>query len=1331
MEPQKQEELTTIILNDFPTPIAVLYYKLLQEERWELKTRSALELFEVWMRSVTLQMLIHYLAQDIKSLHNDEANRLNTKIEKIYKPSLGDVVDLFFSLLKAYGGHPDLLFMTELYNIQWQPGTNRSVSRAREDFDTIVKIRNELAHGRNKPQSEHDWQGLYEDVEPLLLSVLSRFLFVRYYRIVYGLEAQSGKGTFIELCGLEPPRIELYISETESVQGGRFYLHDRRAQGRFYELHPLFLPWPSDFLDWGSRKMVTDKDRKHAAIYDSYIKNKIYFAVYTEYVKDLVLKDPKTIARFRELFEETLKHIQLARTVTKRLHWREFQRIASQITQLETEAIRQKFSKDLYLQRQHIKSAFEHFLRSDKVAFVLLGQSGVGKSNFVLSMYENYRESQDIHLIVFDSARLSSEQKLVHSLTEMFASRIALVDRTNKERKIEDILEEIDNIEGIEKKEVILAFDAINENSKPHELLKRIDDLVSYNKYPWLKIMITSRPEAWQNMKRQYRLTESKYYRQPDTEELEVELRGFDQQTTNTEGWLAIGRFETVELPQVYELYQERYRLKSSFEVLSPEMKVMLRDPLALRLVAETYGSLAPKPEKAGLLPESVRASKLYEQYINNLIDDSRLERADVEVFLKQKLLPLMFRPGDYRNKLDAEILTTTIDKTSGKPLSEEIELTDIVPSTGKPVNHSFQNLVDAGLLIKQGSYSDYEISFKYERFYDFFGGKYLFGTVLGTKAKIEWYQVCISQLEKRPFLWGSIQQALLMELEAYQQDLFIELCLGRNTSLMQTERNLYIDVMTKYGAISIKEARILIKRLMSKHHNSGIPLILIEVAYNLEEYYVIEKMAAHKLSTVRETNARFIHYTWRRSPKHAFAILTKSAYRFRKQFIPNLRLLHTCILSSITIINEGYSDPITVEHIRKVWVNILNKILFLKLDRIPFFGRVIMLCRGLIFDFLSYTLWKSILAPLLTNADFYDYDAKDYELFFERASQDKQRIVKLIRTINSDVSELQNAKDDFIFALTSNDVIPFLLVYLILGAHGIRYDEPITSPKTNPIIPFVKELLEYFLEDSRGQFSVPFLLMILSGMGRSYRADSVDDAFLRIFEDNLLKHYRINNCSSSNNRGHGSHDTGFGFYIQVYSLKDENINSRFLSEILMDAIQNRNVSFLTRFLREIKNVSANRKAIPFLNTIRLVLDHMNGTLDAELRSVLENNLIKTLSTIQISYPRDVMKFVENLGNSFSAERIRQNVLVRTEREELGGILTGRFSWFVRDAILENNNQFLLERLIWWVEKAAEVNNITSWFGLLAKMMVNIIYLPDNVLVFKSSALVSDMENAQ
>jgi hypothetical protein len=942
MKPQEYEDLSNIILHGFPTPIAILYKQLLDEERWEIKIDKTLQIFETWMRSITLQMLIQYLDRDIATLQNDDAEQLKGEVSRIYKPKLGDVKGLFFRLLKAYQGHPELLFMKELHAIKWNPETGKKVSGVEDDFQSLVDIRNDLIHGRNKPFSEEAWRKRYEEFEELLISVLERFQFIENYRIVYAIETKLGQGLFLVLQGLEPKMISLEYSETEVVEAGRFYLDCCGDVGDFYELHPIFLPWPSEYLDWEDKDVLQNMPRKYTAIYDSYMKNKIHFAVHTADVNGLVLKDPETIKAFMDLFVERMKDIRVGRKVLDRLHWREFKDVASKITRVETEGIREKFSTDLYLQRKHIRKAFEHFLDSEKTAFVLLGQSGVGKSNFVLAMDEVYRQSEDTHMLIFNSARLSGGDKLKETLTERFASQVALVDKKRQEREIGDILKEIDSIEDIDEMKIVLTFDAINENPQPHDLLKEIDELVSYNQYPWLKVLITSRPEAWQSMKGQYRLTESKYYRQPDTEELEMELLGFNQQASGD--WLAMGRFEAVELPQVYALYQEKYHLQTSFKALSTDMKAMLRDPLALRLVSETYGS--EDGSKSGVLPESVRTSELYEKYIKSLIDTGRLERQDVDVFLKQKLLPLMFEPDNYRNTLDSEILTKTIDPTTDKSLSEEIELSDILSSTGKRVNQSFQNLADAGILVKQGTYSDYEISFKYERFYDFLGGMQLSSISPEDGTKAQWYRNVILHIEEHPFLWGAIRQALFLELqkEGKQGDFQIAIQL-LDFQLLDKDDSSIKDILESsliwYASDYQEEGRKLLE-IVYKSSKSEYRKLAVRVAGFSGIPEILIGGGADRDKNVRFATIQAAYFYWQREPEKGWNILERWSKNVRGRFfIPNIALVESALgLTFLILTDRGntsnsdldipdYQNLEIAAKLQQIWRQILKDLLF------------------------------------------------------------------------------------------------------------------------------------------------------------------------------------------------------------------------------------------------------------------------------------------------------------------------------------------------------------------------------------------------------------------
>jgi hypothetical protein len=418
---------------------------------------------------------------------------------------------------------------------------------------------------------------------------------------------------------------------------------------------------------------------------------------------------------------------------------------------------------------------------------------------------------------------------------------------------------------------------------------------------------------------------------------MEMELRGFDQKARD--GWLAMDRFEAVELPQVYALYQEQFQLQTKFNALSPDMKAMLRDPLALRLVAETFGSL--DGSKEGVLPKSVRTSQLYEQYINSLIDAGRLERGDIKVFLKKKLLPLMFQPRKYRNTLDAELLTETIDPTSGKSLSEEIELTDILPSTGKRVNQSFQNLADAGILIKQGTDSDYEVSFKYERFYDYFGGKHLFETAPEGMMKVQWYQERILETARTPFLWGATRQALFLELydRGKQQEfqLVFDLLKINEPSI----QDLLESTLIWYARDYAKPSLTLLSELYA-HRRSSIRRLAVRVAGFAGIPEILELAGSDRDKQVRLTCIQSSYYFWQHDSERGWQILESWAERVRGRFhLPNTTVTESCLGLSVMILTDksNSSDPELqipdyqnleiAARLQSIWRKILSDLLY------------------------------------------------------------------------------------------------------------------------------------------------------------------------------------------------------------------------------------------------------------------------------------------------------------------------------------------------------------------------------------------------------------------
>jgi len=558
----KSDELNGIILQHFPTPIAVLYKKMLTEDNWHVKTDTALQIFEEWMKSMTLQMVVQYLDQDIHIFQNNAVEKLNAALkEKFFKPSLGSIIEIFFHLLDAYRKQMDRLFLPELHGIMWRTTEGKSkIKKYRDSFNRLVSIRNDIAHGEDKPVDDKGWQEKYQETENLLLAVLERFKFFEDYRIVYGLEIQGQVFSCLQLQGMKPNTIEISLSEGDDVSAGKIYLDNRTDIGGFYELHPLFLPWPSGLF--GIDHPDEDNDDislavYHKATYSKYEENatKVRYSVADKDTGKISLQDDVALEQFLKLIR-VLADLRSQKQEVEHLNWDFFEDIADQITWIETESIRDKFSPDLYLQRNHIKIAFDHFLESKKAAFVLLGKSGVGKSNFVLAMQAALSETPEAYMLIINSAGMSNDGNLTSSLTKMLSNKLKLKNDGGF-RKIDNIFAELDQINKIAEKRIVLAFDGINENEAPHKLIRRIDDFIKQNEYPWLKVLLTSRPEAWQAIQRKKRIiTVSKYFRQSDTQALGNELAGIDVQAEGSEGWLALDSFHQVEFPKAYHLYK-------------------------------------------------------------------------------------------------------------------------------------------------------------------------------------------------------------------------------------------------------------------------------------------------------------------------------------------------------------------------------------------------------------------------------------------------------------------------------------------------------------------------------------------------------------------------------------------------------------------------------------------------------------------------------------------------------------------------------------------------------------------------------------------------------
>ncbi|NJN95073.1 MAG: hypothetical protein HC875_13705, partial [Anaerolineales bacterium] len=84
--------------------------------------------------------------------------------------------------------------------------------------------------------------------------------------------------------------------------------------------------------------------------------------------------------------------------------------------------------------------------------------------------------------------------------------------------------------------------------------------------------------------------------------------------------------------------------------------------------------------------------------------------------------------------------------------------------SDGQRMNQSFTNLLDADILTRQTQGRDQNITFKYERFYEYFIGRRLFELSQSQADQPAFFRELVGQVTGAPFLWGAIKNALLQE---------------------------------------------------------------------------------------------------------------------------------------------------------------------------------------------------------------------------------------------------------------------------------------------------------------------------------------------------------------------------------------------------------------------------------------------------------------------------------------------------------------------------------------------------------------------------------------
>ncbi len=746
-----------------------------------------------------------------------------------------------------------------------------------------------------------------------------------------------------------------------------------------------------------------------------------------------------------EIYPPLKDYVEPLSHINKSFDWQLLRELAHSITVQRTARIKRKYNQNLYLQREFVLQSFEDFLVSDYLCFVVIGNSGVGKSCFVMSLLEKYSElSANFILLVYSASSLSVEDShFVETINRDF--QIKLNDDENIEK---DIFTKIQKIRCLDQ-QVILIIDAINEASNPKKLLQQVNSFLETYAYPWLKICITSRPEAWKSIRFGVGLAESFYYRvsESDLPGLELKPFSFSQE---------ISEFETTELPKVYEKYRQVYSLKTSYQILSFKVKSLIRDPLLLLLISRTFHGRD--------IPQSIfleKIDEIFRKYLHNLIECELLYDEDLQL-LTNSLIPLMIQDEEYRNEIDFDTLQSAMSP-------QNIPLRELLFQTTRDYKRSsFQNLADAGILEKAGNGSDSKIIFKYERLYEYFVSKYIVLKFRGYRNIHIQYQNAISKVIDAPWLWGTLQKSLVQELLDGNISPIIELSLVdelnvknilvssleefariRPESAVKVLRKIIIPGIRKNKLFSIfirrsqnnLEITSACRLALDAAYRSGLPQILIDGAqsYNI---------------SIRSTAIQYLISFWKGDRQETSVDVYASSYTlavtslnklvklsFGRLGIPNFTNLGSIICISCIAWFENHQNQEVLNLLRNIWRPIFKKYFFIQQGGNKKFKLLIYFL-----DTLLFLRSSSVLSNILDSGKEINSHLNIFELsqFFKLDSETRnlfRDLVPFLDAKNTSLDDRQVRSKIMKIARCPNVPVWFLLASIFIR-HTKLYPE-------------------------------------------------------------------------------------------------------------------------------------------------------------------------------------------------------------------------------------------------------------------------------------------------
>lgn len=1266
-----ETDFNEFVLAKMPHFIAVNYQRLLAAQTPLERVELALHIYNLSLRILTIGLVSQYVFQD-KGKRKEDPYLNELLVHKFPYLTLETWPQLFFASLRAYEGLQDLLFMPELYDFYWD--TSTYPHRRRPEVEQPINRLTQLTADRIRaarpesllsPQNEDEWAKLaHDETMSLLRQILHHLDFVGRYDLIrvlsYGellYEFELHKGLIISLGQQHKPR-------QTKFEPGWFYLRNETAE--FLPLHPLLLFWGNEAET--SKLMV---EVVETGLYNRYIYERLQYLLAVSGKMETDDRGEAFAIRLRNISEEAKNKQEVDKLI-----WWQLRDLCDKITHQRMGTVRDKYRREWYLPRDKTRQAFLQFLELDKRCFVLIGKSGVGKTNFLLALAEELHQTRsDVCLLMYDGAAINMAASLTQVVSQDFDNHLTLAGRP-----VEHIWREIAQIDDIEQRRVILCVDAINESQQAKELLRQLDDLVQSTWWPWLKVVFSSRPETWQAIKRGVRLSEALYYR-----EAGLEPRYSEQMEP----------FSRQELPLAYFNYQQSFKLQTPYQALPSELREMLRDPLNLWLVAKTYPGQA--------IPPQLKVSALIADYVAALEESDRLRQADLRLLEKQ-LIPLMVSPGHYHNALTI----ADIDATGGG-LYEAI-YSEQVLSDGHRMNEAFTNLLDADILTRQVQGHDQNITFKYERFYEYFIGCRLFEISRSQADRPAFFRDLVGQLTDAPFLWGAIKNALLKEAVEHSPEMLLQLCYTDQqrvkelmvavlTDLGRDNREMVEEILEKLVPPTEKVGKLQsLRQLLGKmtvttdKRSPNAKKIAIEVAGNLNIPGILCTAALQADSTIKTWAVRSAYHLWQRDQNAGFEVLEQLTRSATSGLLPNFIALEAIFGLSLVIFFDHPQDEAILKRLQSTWRYIIAKNFGIRERSSQWEKFLRSFIRERFFSLATAVIFQ-LFRELPKNNVLVNYS--DIEAFFRLGGKEKTIYRNLLRYLDPQGNySNEQMKNDMLNILGVRNVLIQGVAVIALTVHAIK--EP------SLLLPFLDEFLK---EAQKDPVPSPYLTdipnILTSILERAPELTEVFNFFVQsveVCQEYYAKYPYIPGYSIPRYAPKASY---LGPYVFYEYQRTGTVRTNWLETRINAACVQKDTSFFDLLLlTELTGVGIERRKPQIsLDTLALFFDNCNLEIDQMVGSFL--------SRLRTYYPDEVDNFLEERQVD---ESFRLQVQTNEPSERVGELIGVWKMWnFFIDEMISTSSKFrtLFTQIF---AKAADCKNAREWVDYMLREIINSVY---------------------